>query len=451
MDNNTFDSQLKSALENLEVPLEPTAWAAFEQRFPAPTPPPTDAVDQAVRRSLEQLEVPYQPAHWEQLAGKLTRIEQLRRRIWISKSAEAAILLLLLLLGGAYGFFGFEPYHRSAPQELPAQNVPMAESGKAKHHQNNRGSSLENGNGSANGNGFFVPLDASQRAGSQAIAEAGVVSETALTPMEMAAAVKNANNQNNSENRLMMLAFGPLSTKDFMTLDIANLLNPLKEVTPKALLASHFYAVTYASLDQNRVRIGSEKRQAQGYGGGLMVGYRPGKWGVEVGVAFSQKNYTPLKEVKISTDNTNQGYYRSFDREVDADIVSVPLKGTRRMARFGKTSVHAVAGMTASVAIEKTYRNKKEFYPGNPPSGSHTIQTTELSKNSAQGVLEGGQFNDNVYVTADLGLRVEHSLGKRLVAFVEPMYQFNVSGQGIGPKPAKINTIGIHAGVMASL
>ena len=73
MDNKTFDSQLKSALENLEVPLEPTAWSAFEQRFPAPAAPAADAVDQALRRSLEQLETPYQPTHWETLAGRLTR------------------------------------------------------------------------------------------------------------------------------------------------------------------------------------------------------------------------------------------------------------------------------------------------------------------------------------------------------------------------------------------
>ncbi len=448
MDNNTFDSQLKSALENLEAPFDPTAWAAFEQRFPAPAPTPEDAVDQAVLRSLEQLEVPYQPAHWEQLNGQLNRIEQLRRRIYVSKSAELAILLLLLLLAGAYGFFGFEPYYRTAPEKVPAQNVPMAESGKAKRPANSGDAASEN---MSNGGGFFVPLDATQRAGNQAIAEAGVVSENALTPMEMAAAVINTYGQNGEAARSVMLPFDALSARDFMTLSIADLLNPLKEVTPKAPMASHFYAVTYASLDQNRVRIGAETRQGQGYGGGIMVGYRPGKWGVEAGVAFGQKNYTPLKDVDIVADQANQGYYRSFAKNVDADIVSATMKGTRRVARFGKTSVHATAGVTANVAVEKSYRYRKDFYNGTPPSGSSTIQAAELTQKTGQGVLEGGQFNDNTYVTADLGLRVERPLGKRLVAFVEPVYQHNVSGQGIGPKPARINTVGIHAGVMASL
>jgi len=448
MDNNTFDSQLKSALENLEAPFDPTAWATFEQRLPAPAPTPEDAVDQAVLRSLEQLEVPYQPAHWEQLNGQLKRIEQLRHRIYVSKSAELAILLLLLLLAGAYGFFGFEPYYRTAPDKAPAQNMPMAESGKAKRHSNARDAANEN---IANDEGFFVPLDAAQRAGHQAIAQAGVVSENALTPLELASAVIHTYGQHGEATRSVMLPFDPLSAKDFMTLSIADLLNPLKEVTPKAPMANHFYAVTYASLDHNRVRIGAENRQGQGYGGGVMVGYRPGKWGVEAGIAFSQKNYTPLKEVDILADQANHGYYRSFAREVDADIVSATVKGTRRVARFGKTSVHATAGVTANVAVEKSYRYRKDFYNGMPPSGSATIQQTDLSQKTGQGMLEGGQFNDNAYVTADLGLRVERPLGKRLVAFVEPVYQHNISGQGIGPKPAKINTVGLHAGVMASL
>ena len=447
MDNKTFDSQLKSALENLEVPLEPTAWEAFEQRFPAPVPQPADAVDQAVRRSMQQLDTPYQPAHWEILASRLTRIEQLRRRIWVSKSAEAAILLLLLLLGNAYGFFGFQPRH-STPA-APARQEPMADAGKTR---TGRTHALPNNSGpQENNGGFFVPLDASQRVGNESFVNNGLVSESALSLQATAPDVAIVTLQNEPGQRSVMLPFSPLSTLDFMTLSLQELLNPLKEVTPKAPLASRFYMATYASLDQNKVRMGTESRQSPGYGGGLLIGFRPGKWGVEAGVAFSQKNYTPQKQVEIYAGSLNQGYYGSFADQVNADLVSVPVKVTRRVARFGKTSVHATAGMTANVAIEKNYHYQKIYYPGSqpPPIGQATGQPS--LRQDGQGVFEGGQLGDNAYVTADLGLRVEHSVGKRLVAFVEPAYQFNVSGQSIGPKPARINTVGIHAGVMASL
>ena len=447
MDNKTFDSQLKSALENLEVPLEPTAWSAFEQRFPAPAPPPADVVDQTLRRSLEQLEAPYQPAHWDMMAGQLVRIEQLRRRIWTSKAAETAILLLLLLLGNAYGFFGFHA-RKAVPAAAPVQQGPIAGTDKTKAGKTHASADLAVRPGTSSG--FFVPLDAATGAHA-ALRHQEIVSENALPAAEMAPAVGMMTSQTEEASRSVMLPFDPLSTFDFLTLPTRDLLHPLKEVTPKAPMASRFYVATYASLEQNRIRIGTETRQASGYGGGLAVGFRPGKWGVEAGVAFSQKDYTPQKQVEIYVGSLNQGYFGSYADQVDADLVSVPLKVTRRVARCGKTSAHAVAGVTANVAIEKSYRYKKTFYPGSqPPQGTPNAGQPAL-RQDAQGVFEGGQFTDNAYVTADLGLRVEHAVGKRLVAFVEPSYQFNVSGQGIGPKPARISTVGFHAGVMASL
>ncbi len=447
MDNKNFDSQLKSALENLEVPLEPTAWSAFEQRFPAPTPPPADVVDQTLRRSLEQLEAPYQPAHWDIMAGRLLRIEQLRRRVWTSKAAEAVILLLLLLLASAYGFFGFQ-LRPPAPPAAPVQQGPIAGAGKSGTGKTHSSTDATGRQGTIPG--FFVPLDATAATdGAGKLPE--IISVNAPNPAEMAPSVATTADQNAGPLRSVMLAFQPLSTFDFLTLPTRDLLNPLKEVTPKAPMASRFYVATYASLEQNRIRIGTETRQASGYGGGLAVGYRPGKWGVEAGVAFSQKHYTPQKQVEIYAGSMNQGYFRSYADQVEADVVSVPVKVTRRVARFGKTSAHAVAGMTANVAIEKAYRYKKTFYPGSQPPQGTPGATQPALRQDAQGVFEGGQFTDNAYVTADLGLRVEHAVGKRLVAFVEPSYQFNVSGQGIGPKPARISTVGFHAGVMASL
>ncbi len=442
MDNKNFDAQLKSTLENLEVPLEPSAWAAFEQRFPAPAAPAEDAVDQAVRRSLEQLETAYQPAHWEMLAGQLTRIEQLRRRIVIGKTAEAAILLLLLLLANAYGFFGFQSRPHSTPAQ-PAIQGPIA--GKARM---NKGQATNNAGLENSGSGFFVPLDPALRTRDYS-GENNVIASENTTDQQNAAA-ELALVQNNPETRSIMLPFGPLSTADYMVLSLEDLLNPVKEVTPKVPIASHFYVATYASLDQNYVRIGNETRRTPGYSGGLAVGFRPGKWGVEAGIAFSQKTFTPQKQVEIYAGSLNQGYYGSYADQVDGVLASVPVKVTRRMAHFGKTQVHATAGMTANVAIEKNYRYQKTYYPGTQPIGTPTTSQPTLLQDG-QGLLEGGSFGDNAYVTADLGLRVEHPLGKRLVAFVEPTCQFNVAGQGIGPKPARINTVGFHAGVMASL
>ena len=100
MDYKNFDNKLKNALEGLEAPFDPSAWAAFEQRLNAPfteeQPAAVDAVDKAVFRTLERLDAPYQPAHWDMLATRMTQVARTRRRIWIAKLTEAAIFLLLL-------------------------------------------------------------------------------------------------------------------------------------------------------------------------------------------------------------------------------------------------------------------------------------------------------------------------------------------------------------------
>ncbi|MEO6760361.1 MAG: hypothetical protein ABIO24_12965, partial [Saprospiraceae bacterium] len=222
MDNKKFDSQLKSALENLEAPLETTAWAAFEQRFPAPTAPAADAVDQALRRSLEQLETPYQPTHWELLAGRMTRIEQLRRRIWVSKSAELAILLLLFLLANAYGFFGFQS-HKSAPATAPVPQEPLAKADKGRFDSSHPAQSDNDVQGTAGS--FFVSLDPSQRPNQENLENVVLLSETAIDAQALAPNVAILAGQNGSGNRSLLLPFGPLSTVDFLTLPILNLLN----------------------------------------------------------------------------------------------------------------------------------------------------------------------------------------------------------------------------------
>jgi hypothetical protein len=64
--------------------------------------------------------------------------------------------------------------------------------------------------------------------------------------------------------------------------------------------------------------------------------------------------------------------------------------------------------------------------------------------------MEGGGLAHNAYATADLGLRLEHNLGKRFTAFIEPVYRQNLGG-GFGPRSAQISTFSVQAGVMASL
>jgi hypothetical protein len=147
---------------------------------------------------------------------------------------------------------------------------------------------------------------------------------------------------------------------------------------------------------------------------------------------------------------TGISYY--YADEVDADLVTVPVKATRRIGKMGKTTAHAVAGLTANFAANKRYGYKTVHYP--PPVPVPT-PGGPVSPNSVipegKGIFEKGGLVQNAYATADLGLRVERPLGSsRYTAFVEPMYRQSLGG-GLGPHAARISTFSLQAGVMASL
>jgi hypothetical protein len=214
------------------------------------------------------------------------------------------------------------------------------------------------------------------------------------------------------------------------------------------------YILAAANFDQNRVLVNGVRRSSPGYGGGLALGYRPGKWGVEAGVGYVHKTYTPKREVEIYAGNLVDGYYGSSLTQVQADMVAVPIKVTRQLVRFGKTTAHATAGLTANFASQKTFDYGTVHYAPDalPPNFlPDPTQTPQLRK-SGRGLLEKGQFKDNFYATLDAGIRIEHPIaGRRYTAFVEPSIRQALSGKGVGPNREPINTFSIQAGVVAFL
>jgi hypothetical protein len=219
--------------------------------------------------------------------------------------------------------------------------------------------------------------------------------------------------------------------------------------TPKQ---TRFYAATFANFDQNYIRSEDYASTANGYGGGMAVGYRIGKWGVEAGLSYNRKQYQPKKEIEIYDGNTVNGFYGSFAKNVDADMVSVPVKVTRRVARFGQMTAHATAGLTTNIALDKSYQYGSTFYPGQaPPSPNPVANQQPTLRKNGKGLLEKGSLNGNVYASADVGLRLEHPVGRHFAAFVEPTYRHALGKNGVGPQPTKINTFSVQAGVLTTL
>lgn len=478
MDNNlsSFDERMKSALENLEVPYEPSTWAALEQRISQA--PAADAVDKAVFSALSHLEAPYQSSHWNILAERMVEQTRLRRRLWASKLAEAAVFLLLL--ANLDGVLGDGPTTTPKPAAPAASDKPIAQK-SLRHHQ-------AAGTGAASSETTTQPSSENpQASGTAGLAERFSASGMMLTNGDPTlnttdnqwiegatgapASIRSLTNPRQLDGTTSTAAHAPqpafawlaplsatpqgplFGDKKILSPSDFPLANPVVVAPSKAPKQQRFYAASFASLEKNHTQTaGALPQTTPGYGGGFAAGYRKGKWGVEAGVAYSQRRFRPRKEVEIVSGNINKGYYGAYVREVNADMVSVPVKATRRIVKAGRLTAHAVAGLTANIAVEKSYQNKTVFYPGfQPQPGPDPVQQPAGIAQTGDGLLEGSSLNGNAYLSATAGLRLEHPVGKRYTVFVEGAYNPALTRQGIGPKPAQINTLALQAGVMAGL
>ncbi len=463
MKDTPFDKRLKASLDNLEVPYDPASWKALEQRLNAPFaeehPAPVDGVDKAVFRALDRLEASYQPAHWEMLAGRLNQAARVRRRLWIMKLSEAAIFLLLL--ANLNGFLHVTTTPRVPLPQTPASRRLQAET-PSKHPGNNGlAGTGRDGSGMAFANDGQTQSDYALRTSAQI---PGGSNDFTSDPLHFL----SENTQGGSLVATVLL--NPTETPtpehwaslpDIVKLPIL-LGNPLESSETRAFAAPvaqiispkqhRFYAATFASYDWNHVSSTDYVHRADGYGGGMAIGYRIGKWGVEAGLAYSRKQYEPKREEEIYKGNTQNGYYGSYAKTVDADIVSLPVKATRQVGRFGQLTAHATGGVTTNFVVDKSYQYASTYYPGAaPPDPNFSPGQQPQLRQKGRGLLENGSLNGNVYVSADAGVRLEHPVGRHFVAFVEPVYRHTIGGKGIGPSPAKISTFSVQAGVLATL
>lgn len=444
MNHKSFDEKIKAALDNLEAPYDASTWAALEQRLNAPfaeeQPPAVEAVDKAVYRTLEQLEAPYQSSHWDLLANRMTQAARLRRRVWVTKLSEAAIFLLLLMnLDGLLdGETSTKPHN--LPQ-TPASKHLQAQAPNIRSNKMKDGSSVAF---AAVGAQASLPAFLTELFENQETTPPISIS-TPLFPPELLGSQQ-------PENGHSLPIFAEIPT--LLAEDIESdgyLFSVMPLVNAKVPKQHRFYVAAFANFDKNYVSSEGYSTSSNGYGGGVAIGYRIGKWGVEAGLSYHKKQYRPEKEIEIY-GNTVSGFYTSYAQNVSADVVSVPVKVTRRVAQFGQTTAHATAGVTTNFVVDKNYEYGSTFHPGQSPPNSSASgdQKPKLRKNG-QGILENGSLSDNVYASADVGLRVEHPVGRRFAAFVEPAYRLGLGQQNIGPKPVKINTFSVQAGVLATL
>lgn len=446
MNMHDFDGKVRKALENLEIPYDENSWTVFENRLDKGIAG-DQAFDEIISARLNAVQDRFDPGSWNILEQKIKDRRIIRRNIRLTRLAEAAILLLLLL--------SFDQWLGDLNSGKPDQKrrEPVASSLKG----------MKNENKTQNHSGSETPLKADQEIFVPAyylipggnfseINEDSLFKTIPYFQEPIAASGLNEGFPENVQFQSIPELAGlvpvfladPLPSPNY-PIPASRAISPR---TPKG-----FYAFIQVSDDWSRVYSTSSTRPVQGYSFGAGVGVKKGRMALETGIGYARRHYQPQRVVTILSGDWTKGYYGAIQTEVDADIVTIPARVLYRVGRVGLVSIHACAGATANIALQRDQHYRTVFYPGSTPDpGSNTKpQVPAISRAGSRGVAEGGNLKSNFYATADLGVRVSHPVSRRMAAFVEPSYHHTIYGNGLGASPSRIHTVGVTMGLTAKL
>jgi hypothetical protein len=216
----------------------------------------------------------------------------------------------------------------------------------------------------------------------------------------------------------------------------------------------------YASAEYNHIEVqpGLEKsdeevldRFAMGYGSGLTIGLDMGRWELETGAAYASRMY-PVGLVYVQ-GSLREGYIGSKLRAGELNIISVPLHARYNFIHKREWRAYVISGAALQIAFQANYyavESPEHSFLPNPagpppqqaPGGTGESSITRIKKESI-GLLEGGAFNDNAYLTGNLGFGVERYINDRWSLFLQPTYQYSLHyfREGLGPNRDQINSL----------
>lgn len=227
----------------------------------------------------------------------------------------------------------------------------------------------------------------------------------------------------------------------------------------------------FASGDYNRILISPNantgifdvetiNRVALGYGGGLSLGLDMGRWEVETGAIYASRKY-PVGLIYVE-GGLREGLKGSELRAAELNMINIPLHVRYNVLLRGPWRAYVLAGASIQLTFQADYFavNADDQYntkPSRTPSGAGQEKEEESSivriQKESIGLFEGGSFNDNTYLTGNIGLGVERYVGNRWSLFAQPTYQhaLHYFGEGLGPNKDHINSLSVFFGAKVRL
>ena len=507
---NHFDRIVGEKLGRIKVEYDPESWSLLEQRLDtemAGTPEVNEQdMDEGVFDKLHNLQRPYNPSHWKQMAARLEQEFSFNRQVIRYKLVELGLVALLLLtiiqyLPLQYAHLHHNDHPLQTPSPLQLEEFPEVIPQDEKGMPDRPVAANEVPSSSAEQESALAEVERETIISERILSEQSSDSPTAFInsnrntlKLDALAKVPSLTNIIESDQdlkgnySLRPPAGKPLPKNTFEqpepygitaalnspplgALSYASLLNdPLMDLQPQKP-KTFFRVGMFGGPEYNRVitpadeELGLEalSRYSLGYGGGLTFGIEFNRFEVESGLVYSAKQYK-ARPVLFFQGSFRNGYFGEGIKDIELNIINLPLNFRFNFMRNAKWRMYALAGASLQVAVQGNYYTADQdgfrsssFAPAPAPSSGglgNQGSFKTLAQDLPGGWFEGGSFEENGYLTGNVGLGLERYVSDgNWSIFVQPTYHHSINYflRGLGPNKEEINTFSLYTGIRLRL
>ncbi len=497
-DLQNIDKLAKEALKDFEVPFNAEHWIEFEAQLKK-----EHAVDDVARNAFAGYEVSFDENEWSKLEKKLDNKEHLYPHIWKVKAVEVGIIALFV-----FTFVNLKPYTSKIitttnttndnnstfviPSEdnnnknvnifnLPSVNEnnnssensvsdkPVASLEEIQNIEKNATSTNRKNSAISNNGGRMLNTTASNQRVSDnnptvLSQENRIVEENnSLGKFDDLTLTQDASNsvestsseienttefnltQNTSRVQLLDNNLDALSAEGYVLEN--NYTDPIFELK-KAETAMNYKCRVHiggqASADANISNSLGETSIGYTAGAFLDIECSPRVF-IRSGLNVSHKKYFNTKNYLLDNTLVDGNIYNiEEEKTTNLIVLQVPVDVQYIFFKNEKWRIFASAGATANLITGRIYQGQLSTNLGYL-SVSTDINATDLEK----GAIQGGDLQQNFYLSVGGGIGLERQLGDNISLFLLPSYKHAVTP--IGTSKDYIGTFSLNVGLKSTL
>jgi len=495
-----FDQMVQKSLENLDgekyVAMD---WGAMDNKLDTEAHIEDVYLDTVAYGHLKNMETPYNQEHWKIMASRLDEEYAYRRKVMITKSLEAAVVLLLIWT--AVNFFPFQPANQNVANSnqdntnnlkevvvTPGNLYASDESTSTVSNSTNTVTpqnaeseviveeiaSLPTTYAFGNNNALainedlinIIPPVVSHRiktSPSPSLSEAASVSLIAKEKKYNSALIaEDLGSEGNILEEKLKIQISPLqsllpsllSSEEYEENDYSS----IPDIFRKKKLRTHdvFFSMfsnlnfDYVESDFYNKDIRQQdvfQRDRYSYGGGFALGFQLKRFLVETGLSYNYVSYTQRAEANI-IGSFAKGFVEEQWEDAELNMVQVPLNIQYSFLLKKKWRMYSLTGLSLNVAVTNNFNFQVE-----ETTATRAPIESKIANEAAtyQGLFEGGSLYQNSYLTANIGLGIERKLTYRWSVFLQPVYRHYILFDGLGPNQDRIYSGNVSFGAKVKI